>query len=161
MTTRKIEILYDVFEADINLTAEDRSLLLKAREATKHSYSPYSQFRVGAAARLSGGAIVTGSNQENASFPVGLCAERILLSSVIAQFPETAIETIAISYNNAKGKSDHPVSPCGICRQALSEFEIRTKKPIRLILGGMVGEILVFNTVTHLLPLAFSGIELR
>src|SRR4026207_1177565 len=128
MKEKKIEISYKVFD-DINeLAKEDAWLLNEAREVTNQAYAPYSNFYVGAVAKLVNGEIVAGTNQENASFPVGLCAERVLLSSAASLFPKIGIETIAISYNNNSGESDHPISPCGICRQTLAEYEERTNK---------------------------------
>src|SRR5687767_2448844 len=125
---------YDSIE---ELNEDDAWLLSEARAATQFAYAPYSNFNVGAVARLTNGEMVTGTNQENASYPAGICAERVLLSSVASQYPSVAVETIAISYNNMKGKSDTPVSPCGICRQSLAEYQQRTQKPIRIILSGM------------------------
>ena len=146
-------IVYDSID-DLNL--KDAELLRKAREATNHAYAPYSNFFVGAAARLKDGTIVTGSNQENASFPVGLCAERVLLSSVSSQYPSVAIESIAISYDNRNGESNKPVSPCGVCRQSLLEYEQRQHQPIHLILSGIEGEVYVIEKASMLLPLSFK-----
>ena len=109
---------------------------------------------------MANGEIVAGSNQENASFPVGLCAERVLLASASSLYPKVPISVIAISYNSEQGKSDHPVAPCGICRQSLQEFEGRLKHPIRLILGGMEGKVFIIPKASTLLPLAFTGGEL-
>jgi cytidine deaminase len=135
--------------------------LTAARNVTEKSYAPYSNFHVGAAAKMMNGEIVSGSNQENASFPVGICAERVLLGSAASNYPGIAIETMAISYQSKLVKSDHPISPCGMCRQALQEFESRVRKPIRLILGGMKGKIFVIKSAGLLLPLAFTNEELK
>jgi len=151
---------FDVCESIDELSQEDQQLLNEARRATDHAYAPYSNFHVGAAAKLSNGKIITGSNQENASFPVGICAERVLLGTASSLHPGLAIETMAISYASKIVKSDHPISPCGMCRQSLQEFESRMKKPIRLILGGMQGKIYVINSASQLLPLAFTSEEL-
>src|ERR1044071_8619289 len=126
---------FDVYNSINELPQQDASLLKLAMEATTHSYAPYSNFHVGAMARLSNGALVSGTNQENASFPVGICAERVLLSAASSLFPDVSINTIAITYNNLKGPSNHPISPCGICRQSLEEYEARFGN-IRLILAG-------------------------
>jgi cytidine deaminase len=109
---------------------------------------------------LSNGEIVAGTNQENASYPVGICAERVLLGNAATLYPNISIETIAISYNSDTIKSDHPISPCGMCRQALLEYETRVKKPIRLILSGMEGKIQIIKTANFLLPFAFTPGEL-
>ena len=136
-------------------------MLSEARKVTQHAYAPYSRFRVGAVARLNNGEIVTGSNQENASFPIGLCAERVLLASAASLFPEVPIKTIAISYRNENGNSDRPISPCGICRQTLLEYETRLKQPIRIILGGLQGKVYIIERAGMLLPLSFSADELN
>ena len=151
---------YTVYNSAEELPEEDAQLLNEAREMTKHAYAPYSKFHVGAIAKLSNGEKVSGTNQENASFPVGLCAERVLLSSAASQFPKIPIQTIAISYESDSIKSDHPVAPCGLCRQSLIEFEERLKSPIRLILAGIEGKVFVIDRVSQLLPLAFTSGEL-
>jgi cytidine deaminase len=158
---QEVRFSFDVYDSINELSEEDAMLLCEAQKATKYSYAPYSRFRVAAVAKLSNGKIVTGTNQENASFPAGICAERVLLSSVSSQFPDANIESIAISYKNENGQSDHPISPCGICRQSLQEYEQRFNHPIRLILGGMEGEIYIIPQTSLLLPLAFTGDELK
>jgi cytidine deaminase len=142
-------------------TLRYEELLTAARKATAHAYAPYSHFQVGAAARLANGVLITGTNQENASFPAGICAERTLLSVAGAQHPGVPIETLAISYHNENGVSDRPISPCGICRQSLQEFEQRTGRPMRVILGGETGKVIVLAQSGLLLPFAFSADELR
>src|SRR5215207_7757195 len=106
MKESKFEFNYKVFENIEELPEDKRSLLNKAREITAQAYAPYSNFQVGAVAKMANGELVTGSNQENASFPVGLCAERVLLASISTLFPKVAIETIAISYKSENQKSD-------------------------------------------------------
>src|SRR5262245_17161886 len=137
MKREKFEFSFDVYDSIGELNADDRELLIEARNVTDKAYAPYSNFHVGAAARLSNNKIVTGTNQENASYPVGICAERVLLSAISSVYPGISIETMAVSYQSRTIKSDHPISPCGMCRQALQEFEGRTNNPIRLILAGM------------------------
>ena len=160
MTKEKFEFSFEVYSGIDELSADDQLLLKEARSATDDAYAPYSNFHVGAAAKLLNGKIVTGSNQENASFPVGICAERVLLSTASSLYPGTAIQTIAVSYQSKIVNSDHPISPCGMCRQSLQEFESRLKKPIRLILGGMKGKIYVIQSASQLLPLGFTSEEL-
>jgi len=162
MKNDKIEINYQVYDDISELSEQDSWLLNEAREVTKSAYAPYSNFHVGAVAKLMNGEIVAGSNQENASYPAGLCAERVLLSTASMLYPDTAIETIAISYfNNNNGNSNQPISPCGICRQSLREYEDRFKHAIRLILGGMEGKILIFEKASSLLPFAFTSEDLK
>ncbi len=160
MKEQKFEFSFEVYNDIEELMEDDRLLLSEARKVTKKAYAPYSNFFVGAAAKLSNGEMVTGSNQENASFPVGICAERVLLGSASSLYPDTSIETMAISYQGQTVRSDHPISPCGMCRQALQEYEGRMQKPIRLILGGMQGKIYIIKSVSQLLPLAFTSEEL-
>ena len=145
---------YDSIE---ELNEADAWLLNEARATTQFAYAPYSNFNVGAVAKLINGEIVTGTNQENASYPAGICAERVLLSSVASQHPGVALETIAVSYNNLKGKSETPISPCGLCRQSLAEHQQRTQKLIRIILSGMEGKVLIIEDAAQLLPLAFGA----
>lgn len=161
MQEKQFTFSYLEYASDKELPDADAVLLNKAREATVNAYAPYSRFRVGAAARLVNGAVITGTNQENASFPAGICAERTLLSVAGAQYPGVAIDTLAISYDNENGVSDRPVSPCGICRQSLQEFEQRTGRSMRVVLAGLTGKIIVLEGSGLLLPLAFSADELK
>jgi cytidine deaminase len=159
---KKIEqqFSYTVYESLFELNDADKELLEAAKEATSLAYAPYSKFRVGAAARLENGVILKGSNQENASFPVGICAERVLLSVASSLYPEAAILEMAISYKNELGKSDNPISPCGMCRQSLLEFEMKTQQNIRLLFGGETGAIYEVQKATDLLPLGFTSANL-
>lgn len=152
---------FEVYASEKDLKESDAALLLKAREITKVAYAPYSNFHVSAVAKLANGETISGTNQENASYPVGICAERALLSALGTLYPNVAIETMAIAYHNLNGESSKPVSPCGMCRQALVEYEGRTKKPIRLILSGMDGKIFVIAQANQLLPLSFGGDDLK
>ena len=153
--------LFEVYGSIDELPEPDAALLSKARKVTGHAYAPYSHFKVGAIAELNNGEIVFGSNQENASFPLGLCAERVLLASAASLFPEVPVKAVAISYNNENGDSNHPISPCGICRQSLLEYETKLKQPIRIILGGLQGKVYVIERAGMLLPLSFSADELN
>ena len=161
MENKQFGFSYEVYESVEELSKEDAELLNKARTITEHAYAPYSHFRVGAAAKLSNGQLVTGTNQENASYPVGICAERVLLSTASSLYPGIAIDTLAVSYDNENGPSDQPISPCGICRQSLQEFGQRTTHPIRIILGGQTGKIFIIPNVDFLLPFAFTSEELQ
>ncbi len=155
------EFEYDVYDSIENLTPEDKSLMDSARKVTQKAYAPYSKFLVGAIAILENGERVEGTNQENASFPVGICAERTLLGSAAMYHQGVPIQTMAIAYHNLNGRSDKPVSPCGMCRQALSEYEDRTQKPIRLILSGMDGNVYIIKKSSLLLPLSFGSIDFK
>jgi len=161
MNNQAYHFTYEVYDSVEELDKEDAWLLNEAREVTSAAYAPYSNFNVGAVAKMANGEIVAGTNQENASYPVGLCAERVLLSSAATLYPNIAIDSIAISYNNTNGESNHPISPCGICRQSLVEYEERTKQPIRLILSGMEGKVFIVEKSGLLLPLSFGSTDLK
>jgi cytidine deaminase len=159
--TGKYTFEYQVYSNINQLSTADKALLQQARDITANAYAPYSHFQVGAAAKLHNGNMVTGTNQENASYPVGICAERSLLATAATLFPSVAIDTMAISYHNLDGDSSKPVSPCGMCRQSLIEYEQRTGQPIRLILSGLGGDIYIIEKASQLLPLSFTGEDLR
>lgn len=161
MKERNYEFTYTLFDDINDLTVDDAKLLQQARQLTEIAYAPYSNFHVACVAKLSNGHIVAGTNQENASFPVGICAERSLLATVGTLYPNEIIETIAITYKPLNKESNTPISPCGMCRQSLAEYENRVHHPIKLILAGMSGNIYAIDTVKHLLPLAFGGADLR
>ena len=161
MQKQKLGFEFEEYDSIDELSKEDARLLEEAKKITQTAYAPYSHFQVGAMALLSNGKMVAGSNQENASYPVGICAERVLLSAVSSVYPGVAVETIAISYHNNNGKSDRPITPCGICRQSLVEHESRMNHPIRLILGGMEGKIFIIPKAEMLLPLGFSGEDMK
>ncbi len=155
MEEMKIEIRICSLHYD-ELNEEDRRLIEQAKEATQRSYAPYSRFSVGAAALLANGEIVTGSNQENAASPSGLCAERTTLFYANSRYPDQAVKTLAIAARNASGFTGKPISPCGACRQVLLETERRHGSPIRILLYGTT-EIYQTNGIDNLLPLSFSG----
>lgn len=161
MKTEAFSFNFKIYDSIDELSTEDADLLSDARRVTKFAYAPYSNFRVGATARLVNGERVTGTNQENASFPAGICAERTLLSTASSLFPGIGIDTIAISYDNVNGKSDRPISPCGICRQSFAEFQQRTKHPIRIILSGLDGKVQLIENAANLLPFGFSSDDLH
>ena len=160
MKTQESKFSFLVYDSIDDLDQKDAYILSEARSVTQFAYAPYSNLLVGAVAKLINGETITGTNQENASYPAGICAERVLLSCAASQYPGIGIETIAIAYNNLKGKSDHPVSPCGICRQSFAEFQQRTKTSIRIILSGMEGKVQVIENAAYLLPLVFGSDDL-
>ncbi len=157
MTTSTVTFDFEVFDSIDQLSSDDKALLESARTVTQKAYAPYSEFLVGAVAKLVDGKILKGTNQENASYPVGICAERALLASTAMLDSNIAIQTMAIAYHNLNGDSDKPVSPCGMCRQSLHEYEERTKQPIRLILSGMSGKVYIIERAGLLLPLSFGS----
>jgi cytidine deaminase len=154
---QKIEIEYELLDHSGLLNEADQAVLEAARAATKTAYAPYSHFQVGAAARLTSDQIIIGSNQESSSYPVGICAERTLLNSIGSQFPAEKVTTIAVSYEPVGKASNEPISPCGMCRQSLLDYENRYESPIRVILAGLEGKVMVFSSVGQLLPFGFNG----
>lgn len=161
MTLSQHHFQFEEYATENELRPEDLDLLLRARDAAEKAYAPYSNFKVGAAARLVNNEFFTGSNQENASYPAGTCAERSLMATTAQAFPHVGINTMAISYNNANGNSSEPISPCGICRQVLAEYEYRFKHPIRLILAGLTGKVFIMPSASFLLPLSFTADSLK
>ncbi len=139
------------------LDEEDRFLVDMARNAAKSSYAPYSRFNVGAAVKLDWGTIITGSNQENAAYPSGLCAERVALFSAGAQYPARAVDTLVIAARNADGELSRPIAPCGACRQVMLEVESRHKRAMRVILFGTDCCYIIEGGAKELLPLSFDS----
>ncbi|WP_455672501.1 cytidine deaminase [Phocaeicola sp.] len=151
----KLEIDIEVRSYE-ELTDEDRKLIDAAREATQRSYAPYSHFSVGAAALLGNGVVVTGTNQENAAYPSGLCAERTTLFYANSQYPDQPVKTLAIAARTEEDFLDTPIPPCGACRQVLLETEKRFGEPMRVMLYSKK-DIYILNGVNGLLPLSFDG----
>ena len=142
------------------LSEEDKTLIDVAKEATGRSYAPYSRFSVGAAALLANGQIITGSNQENAAYPSGLCAERTTLFYANSQYPNEAVKTLAVAARTEKDFIDNPIPPCGACRQVVLETEKRYSQAIRMILYGKK-EIYIMEGIKDLLPLSFDGSDME
>lgn len=138
------------------LDKTQRRLVDAAKEATSHSYSPYSHFAVGAAVLLADGTIVSGSNQENAAFPSGTCAERTTVFYANSRYPDQPVCTLAIAAKNESGFVDIPIPPCGACRQVLLETEQRYRQPMHIILYGEK-KIFLIDGVKSLLPLSFGA----
>ena len=140
------------------LTTTEQELVQQARQAAAEAYAPYSHFHVGAALQLEGNVRIAGSNQENAAFGAGTCAERSALFYAHSSHPEAAVEAIAIAARGTNGElTDCPISPCGICRQALLEAQNRAGKPIRVLLCGN-RHIIRLTGIENLLPFAFNEI---
>ena len=157
----QIQIQITVFETDNDLSKQDLFLLNEARKATERAYAPYSKFSVGAAIQLKNGEVVLGSNQENAAYPSGLCAERTAIFSASVQFPNEIIETIAIAAKPQQATDFIAISPCGSCRQVMSEYENKQEKPIRMIMEGENKSIYILNSIADLLPLKFTKESLK
>lgn len=142
------------------LDGKDRKLIDAAKEATARSYAPYSHFSVGAAALLANGVTVTGTNQENAAYPSGTCAERTTLFYANSQYPDQPVDTLAIAARNESDFLESPIPPCGACRQVLLETEQRFHQPMRILLYSK-NDIYVLEGTKDLLPLSFGSEYLK
>ena len=151
-------LIFDSFE---ELSSKNKTVMTQAIEARKNAYAPYSNFHVGAAVLLENGEIIIGNNQENASYPSGLCAERVAVFQAGARFPGEVIKLIAISASSKDYLVDKPAAPCGNCRQSISEYEIKQGSPIELLLMGETGEVLKCASIADILPLAFNSSYLK
>ena len=147
---------YELYHSLQELPAEDQQLILKAREACNTSYSPYSNFRVGAALLLEDGQIVIGSNQENAAYPDGLCAERVAFFASGALHPNKRVVKVAIAANRAGTSNFVAASPCGSCRQVMLEYETKQMHPIELITHWGEEHFIKATAIADLLPFSFS-----
>ncbi len=143
------------------LYIQDRQLIESAKQATQQSYAPYSQFHVGAAVLLEDGTTITGTNQENAAYPSGLCAERTALFYASSAHPDKAIVALAIAAHTKGEFTSNPISPCGACRQVMLEIEQRQARPIRTLLYGTEGVYVIEDGVRELLPLTFGASFLK
>lgn len=161
MNKRTITFDLLIFDSFDELSSKDKTVMTEAIEARKNAYAPYSNFHVGAAVLLENGEIIIGNNQENASYPSGLCAERVAVFQAGARFPGGVIKLIAISASSKDYLVDKPAAPCGNCRQSISEYEIRQGSPIELVLMGETGEVLKCASIADILPLAFNSSFLR
>lgn len=155
MRKKEFQIFVYEFDTISELPENDKKLVLAARAASENAYAPYSKFQVGAALILENGKIIKGNNQENADFTDGLCAERVALFYANANYPNTKVLAMAVSAKNANGLLKEPAKPCGSCRQAIVETEVRFNYPIRLILDG-AKKIMVVESAESLLPFAFK-----
>ena len=160
---KKTQVQSEFFEYDSvdELNAEDQQLIAAAKKSVLNAYAPYSNFQVGAAVLLENNTTVTGNNQENASYPIGLCAERVAVFAAGANHPGVKIKSIAITALSKEFHIDNPVAPCGACRQAIAEYEHRYKQPIRILLVGEKGKVVVAEGMKNFLPLMFDGDDLK
>ena len=156
--SRTIE--WSVLDQD-ELNSQDLMLVKAAQEATAGSWSPYSGFKVGAALLLDDGTVVTGSNQENAAYPSGLCAERTAMFAAGHAHPGKAVTALAIAARNDKGYTAQPITPCGACRQVLAETEQRGGLPIRFILYGTEGTMVIEGGTDAILPFCFGAESMK
>nr|WP_321230802.1 cytidine deaminase [uncultured Psychroserpens sp.] len=152
----KIESTLTVYE-DYNELPKNVALLMdQAIEIRLKAYAPYSKFLVGAAILLDNGEVVTGNNQENASYPSGLCAERTAIYYAGANYPEAKIVMMALTAGSQKQPTTSPIPPCGACRQSISEYEVKQDLPIEIYFMGVSGKVVKSNSLANLLPLGFD-----
>lgn len=159
MIKKTITFDLEVHEDDSSMSMEDQALLSSARSALERAYAPYSNFRVAAAVKLSNGEVVEGTNQENAAYPSGLCAERVALFAAKSLYPDAAVESIAIVTHHEELSS--PVAPCGACRQVILEYQTNQKPAIHFLLSARKGTVYTLSDARSLLPLHFSKEDLK
>jgi len=147
---------YTIYETLTDLSLTDQELLQTATDFLAKAYAPYSGYPVAAAARLADQQIQAGANQENAAYPMCLCAERVVLGKVLSQVPIVPVDTLAIKVR----KSGLLAAPCGACRQVLTETEGRFNRPIRLLLQAGQDAVYEFPTAAALLPFGFGPANL-
>ncbi len=145
-----------IFDSRKELSQPILELVTTAERALEDAYAPYSNFYVGAAVLLDNGIIIKGSNFENASYPLCLCAERVALGSVHSQYPGATVKAIAVTAKNPKQPVTEPVAPCGACRQVLLEYEQKQGSPLQVIMFGESGKVIVCEASKQLLPMAFG-----
>ena len=155
-----ITTTFEVFQSVADLSENIQALMQQAIKIRKKAYAPYSHFRVGAAILLDNGKIVLGSNQENAAYPSGLCAERVAIYQAGAIYPDVKMLTIAITAASDSNPTLSPIPPCGSCRQSIAEYEFKQDTPIEIYFMGESGEVYKSNSINNLLPLSFNKTSL-
>tara|TARA_B100001996_G_scaffold193599_1_gene148222 strand:- start:455 stop:937 length:483 start_codon:yes stop_codon:yes gene_type:complete len=153
----KIYSNFKIFDSIDELNDEIKVLFNEAKLVRESAYSEYSKFSVGAAVLLENGKILCGSNQENASYPSGLCAERTVLFYANSTYPDIKIKAIAIVAGSIDKINENPVAPCGSCRQVISEFQTKQNSDIELYFMGEKGEIIYTDSINNLLPFKFDS----
>ncbi|MFV8360040.1 cytidine deaminase [Flavobacterium sp. LS1P3] len=147
---------FKAFDSIQELPNDIQDLMTQAVEVRKNAYAPYSKFRVGAAIFLDNGKTVLGSNQENAAYPSGLCAERVAIFYAGAMYPEAKILKMAITAASDSNQTTAPIPPCGSCRQSIAEYEIKQETPIEIYFMGEIGAIYKSESLKNLLPFMFD-----
>ncbi|MBO3117306.1 cytidine deaminase [Winogradskyella sp. DF17] len=153
----KLETVLEVYENLQELPESIQALMTTAIEVRNSAYSPYSKFNVGAAILMDNGEVVAGSNQENASYPSGLCAERTAIYYANAKYPNAKMQIMALSASSQTKVTDKPIPPCGACRQAIAEYEIKQNEPIQIYFMGAQGKVVKSASLANLLPLIFDN----
>ncbi|RMG87655.1 MAG: cytidine deaminase [Bacteroidetes bacterium] len=157
MHKESFHIAFESYASETELRSEDRALLDLARQSLRDAWAPYSQFKVGAAVLTQSGEMFGGSNQENAAYPMCLCAERVALATAASQAPASPVVAIAVTVQNLRNPATRPAAPCGACRQVICETEYRHNHDIRVIMQGESGPVYVFHSAKDLLPFSFDA----
>ena len=158
---KTVTVTYHEFEHFNELPKQEIEMIQLAYKIAEDAYAPYSKFHVGAVALLEDGTLVKGSNQENIAYPSGLCAERVAIFHASAKYPNIPIKKIAVSVASKTQIINEPVSPCGGCRQVISEYEMKYDSPISIIMSGETGQIYVSDSIENLLPIMFNKKHLK
>ncbi|MFP9115255.1 cytidine deaminase [Flavobacterium sp. RHBU_3] len=157
MEKLQLTTTFAVYSSTAELPQHIAALMEQAVAVRKRSYAPYSKFHVGAALLLSNGEVVLGSNQENAAYPSGLCAERVAIFHAGAVYPDAAVVAMAISAAAESKVVTQPIPPCGACRQSIAEYELKQETPIEIYFMGEEGKVYCSESLKNLLPLTFGG----
>jgi len=157
MIQKQINTTIEIYDSVTELPDDIQKLMKRAVDARESAYAPYSKFMVGAAIILDNGEVVKGSNQENASYPSGLCAERTAIYAAGANYPNQKIKAMAITATLVKHDVLEPIAPCGACRQAIAEYEQKQDEPIEIYFTGTKGKVIHVKALLDILPLAFDN----
>lgn len=156
MKKKEIKSEFTEYDSVAELSSAEQKLISEAEQAAANAYAPYSEFKVGAAVLLENGKIICGSNQENSSYPVGMCAERVALFAASANNPGIRVTHLVIT-----SSSQNPAAPCGACRQVIAEYETLHNHSISILLkSSTTGKIISANGVKNFLPLMFTRKDL-
>ena len=158
---KQLVLSFEEFKTVDELSPGEQKLFARAREAARLAYAPSSRFRVGCALLLENGEVITGNNQENAAYPLGLCAERVAFFTAGANHKGVKIIQAAVYAESELFTVSHPISPCGACRQAMSEYENNQTSPIPVVMGAQTGPLIKIKAVADLLPLSFGRSSLN
>ena len=156
MKDHRISSSFILYQNSRELSEVENELLQKAIEARTNAYAPYSKFFVGASVLMDDGSVFTGNNQENAAYPSGVCAERVAIWTAMSQLPHGKIKKIFITAASSKTEVNKPVAPCGSCRQAIAEYEIKQETDIEVFFTGKSGKIIKAHSIKDLLPWLFD-----
>lgn len=156
MKELKLDISFTVYDSAEELPNGAKSLMEQAVAVRRTAYAPYSKFKVGAALELDNGQIILGSNQENAAYPSGLCAERVAIFQAGALYPDAKMVRLAISAGSDNSVTASPIPPCGSCRQSIAEYESRQNSPLEIYFMGEEGPVYKSDSLANLLPLTFE-----